>query len=154
VTCGPGVVSVPPGDGGSFCTTYCTLDGGVGTMPTTYGPDGVILSSGTTVAPPPANACGNEFQTEVQVTQDWQFYTIPFDRFQQVHNPNKVPNGVFTETGSAPGTPLMTSAIINMIFRFPKESAEDLWISHLGFYRKKAAGAPAADGGVDRCDGC
>jgi hypothetical protein len=141
--------SVPPGDGGSFCTTYCTLDAGAGGTPPTYGPDGTLLSSGTSVAPSPPNACGNEYQTEVVVTRDWQFYTIPFDQFQQPAKPNRVPNAVFTETGSAPGTPLMTSAILNMIFRFPKESAEDLWLSHLGFYRKKAA-----DAGVDRCSGC
>src|SRR5579863_7141328 len=146
---------LPPGDAGSFCTTYCTLDAGMGGTPPTYGPDGTLLSSGTSVAPPPANACGNEYSTEVVVTQNWQFYTIPFDQFQQQPaKPNRVPNAVFTETGTVPGTPLLTSAIMNMIFRFPKESPEDLWISHLGFYRKKVAGAPAADGGVDRCSGC
>jgi hypothetical protein len=155
VSCTPdGGTVLPPGDAGAFCTTYCTLDAGASGTPPTYGPDGTLLSSGTSVAPPPANACGNEYSTEVVVTGDWQFYTIPFDRFQQAHNPNKVPNAVFTETGSAPGTTLMTSAIMNMIFRFPKESAEDLWISDLGFYSKKAVGAPAADGGVDRCSGC
>jgi hypothetical protein len=154
-TCTADAGSVPPGDGGSFCTTYCTLDAGAGGTPPTYGPDGTLLSSGTSVAPPPANACGNEYSTEVMVTRDWQFYTIPFDQFQQTPSkPNRVPNAVFKETGTVPGTPLMTSAIMNMIFRFPKESAEDLWLSHLGFYRKKVAGAPPADGGGDRCSGC
>ena len=155
VSCTPdGGTVLPPGDAGPFCTTYCTLDAGATGTPPTYDPNGNILSSGTSVPPPPANACGNEYQTEVVVTRDWQFYTIPFDQFQQQAKPNRVPNGVFTETGTVPGTPLMTSAIMNMIFRFPKESPEDLWISHLGFYRKKVVGAPAADGGVDRCSGC
>ena len=147
---------LPPGDAGAFCTTYCNLDAGSTGTPTIYDPSsGMILSSGTSVAPPPANACGNEYSTEVVVTGNWQFYTIPFDQFQQTPSkPNRVPNAVFTETGTAPGTTLLTSAIMNMIFRFPKESAEDLWLSHLGFYSRKVAGAPAADGGVDRCSGC
>ncbi|HSY39320.1 MAG TPA: hypothetical protein VLA79_07320, partial [Polyangia bacterium] len=77
---------LPPGDAGANCTTYCTLDAGMGGTPPTYDPsNGMVLSSGTSVAPPPANACGNEYQTELALTADWHFYTIPFDRFQQLH---------------------------------------------------------------------
>jgi hypothetical protein len=147
VTCTPGGATIlPPGDAGANCTTYCTLDAGLGVMPPTYDSNGMPLSSGTLTAPPPANACGNSYQTELLVTGDWVFYTIPFDMFQQTLDPNKVPTTTFTETGSAPGTTLLTSAIMNMVFRMPKEGAIELWIDQLGFYRQKAAGDASGDG--------
>jgi hypothetical protein len=138
-SCGPdGGVVPPPPDSGIFCTTYCNLDAGATNMGTVVDPStNMVLSSGTSVAPPPSNSCGNDYQAVVTVTSDWRFYTIPFDRFQQQPNPNRVPNATFTESGTAYGTPLLTSAINNMTFRFPKESAEELWIDHLGFYGKK-----------------
>lgn len=131
-----GLVVPPPPDSGIACTLYCTPDAGASAVPPVYGPDGQPVSSGSLVAAMPANACGNDYWVVVEVSSDWRFYTIPFERFSQSKQPNMVgvPNGVFTP-GMTPGTTIMTSSINNMIFRFPKESAQDLWIDRLSFYR-------------------
>ena len=140
VSCGSGdggLILPPPPDSGIACTTYCTLDAGVNAAPSTqYGPDGQPLSSGTLMSAMPANACGNQYWVVVEVTNDWRFYTIPFARFSQQRQPNLVgtPNGLFSP-GTTPGTTIVTSTINNMTFRFPKESAQDLWIDRLSFYR-------------------
>ncbi len=134
-------VSVQPQPGsGIACTTYCQLDGGTfasGTVVDTA--TGAVLSSGTLQAPKQANQCGNDYQTVWKVSSDWAFYTIPFSMFQQQPQPDRVPNELFT-AGTAPGTAMVTSSILNMTFRFPKESAIELWIDHLGFYRHKQDG--------------
>lgn len=138
-----GLVLPPPPDSGIACTTYCSRDGGAGALPPVYDSmTGAPISSGTLTAPMAANSCGNDYQVIVEVTSDWQFYTIPFAQFQQQNQPNKVPNALFS-AGMVPGTSLVTSAINNMTFRFPKESAEELWIDRLAFYRHGAG-----DGGT------
>jgi hypothetical protein len=139
----PGEI-IPPGDAGCNCTTYCTPDGGVAsTGPITDG-NGNVLSSGTSTAPLPANACGNSYFTQVVLTADWRFYTIPFAAFQQqTHSPDKVPNSDLKQTGTAPGTYLLTSSIWNMTFRTPKAAPFDLWFDRIGFYGPKGPG----DGG-------
>lgn len=139
VACGgvdAGLVLPPPPDSGIACTTYCTPDAGASAAPPTYGPDGQPLSSGTLTAPMAVNACGNDYWVVVEVTSDWRFYTIPFALFSQQKQPNMVgaANGVFSP-GPTPGTTIVTSSINNMIFRFPKESAQDLWIDRMSFYR-------------------
>ena len=133
---------VPPApDSGIACTTYCSFDGGVpaGFSGPIIDTSGNVLSSGTLVAPKPTNACGNDYQVVWKVSSDWAFYTIPFDMFQQQAQPDRVPNALFT-AGTATGTAMVTSSILNMTFRFPKESAIELWIDHLGFYRHKQDG--------------
>jgi hypothetical protein len=132
---------VPPApDSGIACTTYCSLDGGSGFTGTITDPGtGAVLSSGTLQAPKLPNACGNDYQTQTVVTSDWAFYTIPFAKFQQQAQPDRVPNALFS-AGTATGTSMVTSSILNMTFRFPKESAIELWIDHLGFYRHKQDG--------------
>jgi hypothetical protein len=59
-----------------------------------------------------------------------------------------VANDVLTKTGSAPGTTLLTSTLVNLTLRIPKEANLELWIDNLGFYRKKGL-ASGNDGGVD-----
>jgi hypothetical protein len=125
----------PPPDSGIACTTYCTPDAGAAALPPIYDSmTGAPISSGTLMAPMAANACGNQYWVVVEVTSDWRFYTIPFETFQQVKQPNKVPSPLFSG-GTNPTTTIVTSAINNMTFRFPKESAQDLWIDRLAFYR-------------------
>jgi hypothetical protein len=144
----PGVPAViPPCDAGCFCTTYCTPDGG-GTSVTApvYDPaSGATLSSGTSTAPLPANACSNSYQWELTLTSDWKFYTIPFKEFQQQQNQDKVPNPALPMIGMTPDTTMLTSSIWWMTFRMPKGAPYELWFDRVGFYRQKGIGS--ADGG-------
>jgi hypothetical protein len=131
------LVLPPPPDSGIACTLYCTPDGGANAAPPVYDSmTGAPISSGTLTSPMAANACGNQYWVVVEVSNDWRFYTIPFARFSQQRQPNLVgtPNGLFSP-GTTPGTTIVTSAINNVTFRFPKESAQDLWIDRLSFYR-------------------
>ncbi len=135
-----------PVDGGSVvCKNYCMPDGG--TSGVGYGIDtttGLPIGGATTTAPP-ADACGNSYYVVPQVTSGWQFYTFPFTEFRQLAEPNRVPNAHFPGTESSPGTHLLTSALMGLTFRMPPEADMNLWLSHLGFYRKKTGG----DAGVD-----
>jgi hypothetical protein len=136
------------------CTVYPTVDAGA--CGSTSGPativdpgTGAILSSGTLTAPPLPNACGNGYTTVELVTGNWSFYTIPFGAFQQIKDPNLVPNVDLPETGSAPGTSLITSALLDLTFRMQKAAIMNLQISNLAFYRAKGWVPSGADGGVD-----
>jgi hypothetical protein len=138
-----------PMDGGvGHCTKYGSNDGG-GQNPgmVVVDQNGMPISGATTNAPPP-DACGNGYFAVVTITTDWRFYTIPFTSFHQGATPNRVPNSALMQTGSVPGSTLITSALLNLVLRMPKEAEMDLWISRLGFYRKKALVA-GADGGAD-----
>ncbi len=148
VTCTADAGAIPPGDAGANCTTYCASDGGT-TVTIMVDQNGTPIGSGTSGTVYPPNACGNSYQTVVLVNGDWRFYTIPFSKFQQLADARRVPNSALSEMGSASGTSLLTSAIVNMIFRFPKGSAVELWIDHLGFYRHKGWAPPGREGGVD-----
>ncbi len=142
-TPGPPLV-IPPGDGGAHCTTYCTPDGGMTTATApVFSPEGMPLSSGTSTAPLPANACSNSYQWELSLTSDWKFYTIPFREFQQQPNQDKVPNSVLSMIGTTPDTTLLTSSIWWLTFRMPKGAPYELWFDRVGFYRPKGS----ADGG-------
>ncbi len=89
--------------------------------------------------------CGNSYATAVVVSDQWELYTIPFSKFTQTAQPNRVPNAVFTETGGIPGTGIIPGKLWNLVLRMPKEATMELWIDNLGFYRK--AGANAEDSG-------
>lgn len=144
---GAGVVTVipPPDGGGVYCSTYCTPDAGSTTAtPPVFDPaTGVTLSSGSSTAPLPENACSNSYQTEISLTADWAFYTIPFSQFQQQATPDRVPNAALTTVGSSPQTKILTSSISNVTFRLPKGSPYELWFDRIGFYGKKRS----SDGG-------
>lgn len=140
------VTIIPPGDGGNaYCTTYCTPDAGAVTAsPPAYDPsNGMPLSSGSSTAPLPENACSNSYQTEISLTADWAFYTIPFSQFQQQATPDRVPNSTLSMVGSSPQTKMLTSSISKVTFRLPKGSPYELWFDRLGFYGKKRG----SDGG-------
>jgi hypothetical protein len=141
-TCSADAGTTPaPVDGGSaVCRNYCMPDGGTGGMtPYIDSLTGMVVG-GTTSTAPPADACGNSYYVIAQITSGWQFYTFPFSEFRQLAEPNRVPNSHFTNTGSVPGTELLTSALMGLTFRMPPEADINLWLSHLGFYRPKAAG--------------
>jgi hypothetical protein len=134
-----------PSPPGSYCTNYPTPDGGAASGTIVDPATGMVLSSGSTTAPPPPNACGDYYATTMHVTSDWHFYTIPFSAFQQSAMPNRVPNADLAVTGTAPGTKMITSALMTLTFRFPKGVDTDLWMDDLAFYRAKGS----ADGGLD-----
>lgn len=143
------------------CTVYETPDASCGNAATsgtiTDPATGMILSSGTTTAPLPPNACGNSYAAPVLVSGAWHFYTVPFSQFHQAATPNQVPNAQLTETGSRQNNFLLTSQLLNLVFRMPKEANIDLWIGNLAFYRAKGwvpvdgggVDAPVRDGGLD-----
>jgi hypothetical protein len=107
---------------------------------------GMVIPGTVTSAPEP-DQCGNSYSVLVVVTTDWAFYTIPFSRFQQGPTPNRVPNAALMEVGPVEGTSLLTSQLLNLIIRMPKEASIELWIDDLGFYR--TGPATGGDGGVD-----
>lgn len=86
---------------------------------------------------PQPNECGNSYTAEATVTGEWQLLTIPFGKFQQANWPNRVPNAILTQTGSAPGTALLTSSLLGLTFRAAKKTDLELWIDDIGFYKKK-----------------
>lgn len=131
----------------SNCIAYSTSDGGTQSVTIIDPATGMVLSSGT-ASVTATNACGNGYQVVATVTADWRFYTIPFNQFHQTAMPNRVPNATLMETGSAPGTSLLTSKLSLLTLRMPKEAEMELWIDKLGFYRKRGQGA-GADGGAD-----
>lgn len=137
----------PPVDSGTVvCKNYCMPDGGTGGV--SYGRDPMtgLPVGGATTSAPPADACGNSYYVVAQVTAGWQFYTFPFVNFRQLPQPNRVPNAHFTDPGNLePANGLLTSALMGLTFRMPPEADMNLWLSHLGFYRKKTVD----DAGVD-----
>jgi hypothetical protein len=134
------------------CTVYPTPDAGCGSAASsgtiTDPATGSVLSSGTSTAPVPANACGNSYTAPMLVSGVWQLYTIPFSRFHQAATPNQVPNAQLAETGSRQNNFLLTSQLLNLLLRMPKEADMDLWIDNLAFYRAKGW-TPGGDGGID-----
>ena len=120
----------------SRCKAYAA-DGGVQgqSTGTIVDQNGNVISGVVGAAPLP-DQCGNSYVAPVVVTSEWAFYPVPFSSFTQTATPNRVPNSVLTETGGIPGTGLLTSALWNLILRFPKESNLELWIDNLAFYRK------------------
>lgn len=125
------------------CTNYIN-DAGPSTAGQTGGgatgidpQTGTPLSGSATTRAPYPDECGNSYTTTLELTSDWQFYTVPFGDFQQASNPNRVPNDVF-KAGTVPGTGLLTSGLRHLVFRAGKEAELQLWLANLAFYRKKA----------------
>ncbi len=131
-----------PGSG--YCKNCIVGDGG-----TTYvDPITGQPMTGQSGSPSGTDQCGNSYTAGVTVTREWRIYTIPFARFQQANQPNRVPNALLTHVGPVPGTALLTNALESFTVRIPNKSQTELWIDDLGFYRKKAA-APGADAAND-----
>ena len=125
-------------------------DAGVAGQTTGPGTDqnGNPISSGGSVSVSPPDACGNSYSAMVVVSTGWRFYTVPFTQFTQAANQNRVPNAVFA-AGTVPGTGLVTSGLMSLVMRMPREERMELWIDALSFYRKKGAARPAgADAGT------
>lgn len=149
-TADPTPTEPPPASTDSNCTVR-QADGGVdGAMvPGTIDPGtGMVIGGGSVGVAPLPNDCGNSYTTNVVVTEDWRFYTVPFTMFQQALNPNRVPNPALTQAGTVPGNGLLTTQLRNLMFRMPKEQDMDLWLDNLSIYRRRTAGS-GSDGGAD-----
>jgi hypothetical protein len=139
------------GGTGSYCVDL-TADGGTapqsGPSPgTTFDPSGNIIPGSSGAAPLP-NQCGNSYSAIVLVTSEWRLYTIPWAKFVQDANPNRVPNSDLTQIGPTAGTALLTNRLRNLVLRFPKEAEMELWLADMGFYAPKGT-LPRNDAGFD-----
>jgi hypothetical protein len=130
-----GIVLIP-----SNCRPYGTdagtLAGGgpVGIDPATGTP---LTGSGTSRSPYP-DECGNSYSTKVTVTSDWEFHVIPFSKFKQDANPNRLPNpSMDVPSNPKLQTTLLTSALRGISIRAPREANVELWIARMAFYHKK-----------------
>ena len=121
-------------------TSNCIdLGGGENNPNITVSIDGQsVPTSGGATRPILPNECGNGYTATMMVTSEWAFYTVPFGRFQQDPKPNRVPNEVLTQVGTAPGTALLTDKLLTLIIRMPKEARTELWLDNLAFYRQAA----------------
>lgn len=144
---------IPPMPPTYDCTGYPTPDGGAtGSHPSTDPGTGMVLNSGSTSVPLPANGCGNEYQAVVTVPDGWQLITLPFGNFQQLMTPNEVTsaNQYLTVKGPlSPVTNLITSHLLLFTVRFPKAMSTDIWIDNLAFYRHKGWVPAVHDAGAD-----
>jgi hypothetical protein len=75
--------------------------------------------------PPPAadERCGDGFASNISLSTDWQFFKLPFDRFQQVGFAKKAP---------ASDVPQRTLASIAFLFSVGNT---DFYVDNLSFYR-------------------
>ena len=130
---------------------YCIgVDGGTQAQPgstSTPGPGAQATASVGGTSPLPFQ-CGNSYSAVVTVTSEWALYPIPFTKFTQTATPNRVPNVALTDAGTVTGTGLITSKLVNLVIRFPKESQVELWLDNLSFYNRKKSVADA-DAGAD-----
>jgi hypothetical protein len=128
---------------------YCIgVDGGTQsqTSPTaTPGPGAQATASVGGTSPLPFQ-CGNSYSAVVTVTSEWKLYPIPFTKFTQTATPNRVPNVYLTDAGAVTGTGLITSNLVNLVIRFPKESQVELWLDNLSFYNRKKSVVDAEAG--------
>jgi hypothetical protein len=75
--------------------------------------------------PPPAadERCGDGYVSNISLSTDWQFYKLPFDRFQQVGFAKKVP-----------ATDKLSKTLYSIAFLFSVGYA-DFYVDNLSFYR-------------------
>lgn len=141
-----GVAKEEEATSGTKCRSYPT-DGGVPgqatnttVIATDPGTGTPITGSSNTRASYP-DECGNGYSVLVEVTSDWQLYTIPWRDFKQTASPNRVPNNSLAgPDGGADDieSMLLTFGLRNLTLRMPKEAEMELWMTRLAFYREKA----------------
>jgi hypothetical protein len=73
---------------------------------------------------PSENACGNAYQGQLAVSDDWQFYFLPFESFTQDPKPNRRLEGIDR------------TSLRGITIRAPKAAVLDLRIAGLGYYHK------------------
>jgi hypothetical protein len=78
---------------------------------------------GDTPPPPADERCGDGFVSNISLSTDWQFFKLPFDRFQQVGFAKKAP---------ANDVPQRTLASIAFLFSV---GYTDFYVDNLSFYR-------------------
>src|SRR5262245_46182089 len=133
-------------DAGTNCRNYGS-DAGTNPGMTIYDPSTNMPIGGVSTAAPPPDACGNSYTTNMTVTMDWRFYTFPFTLFHQLAQPSRVPNAALPEKGPLAENGLLTSKLMNIVFRMPREAKTELWVTKLDFYRKRTPGTQS-DGSV------
>ena len=128
---------------GGKCKKYNATDGGLGGSTINAAADPITgqVISGSAIASRLPDECGNNkgnsYTDVMAVTSEWALYTIPWGQFAQAAYPNRVPNSVLTETGTVPGTGLLTDKLFYLSIRPSKEVDFELWIDKVTFYRKK-----------------
>lgn len=80
---------------------------------------------GATPPPPADERCGDGFSQNISLSTDWQFYKLPFERFQQVGFAKKAP---------ANDVPQRTLASIAFLFSV---GYTDFYVDNLSFYRNQ-----------------
>lgn len=122
------------------CVVYGGTSNSGGNGSTSTSASAQVDNSGNSGRASFPDECGNSYAATVVVSDQWELYTIPFSKFTQTAQPNRVPNAVFTETGGIPGTGIIPGSLWNLGLRMPKEAQMELWLDNLGFYRKKRQG--------------
>jgi hypothetical protein len=97
----------------------------MGTCITTVDPNTGSTTTGGSGCVPLPNQCGNSFTRTLALTDQWQLYLLPFTSFKQDILPNRTIEDIDLST------------IFTFGFRIPKEAVTEIWITKLGFYRKK-----------------
>jgi hypothetical protein len=97
----------------------------MGSCVTTLDPNtGTTTMAGSGCVPLP-NQCGNSYTRTLQLTHEWQLYLLPFTSFKQDLLPNRST------------LPQDLAHVFTFGVRLPKEAVAEIWITNLGFYRKK-----------------
>jgi hypothetical protein len=109
-------------DGIAAAGEVCKLDCNAGSGTQSRDAAGVITSQ-TYVSPP--GTCGNSFQRQLQVTNQWRLYLLPFSSFYQDLKPNRSASG------------LDPQHINGLTIRTAKEASVELWIDDISFYKHK-----------------
>lgn len=105
-------------DAALVCKIDCSASSGTRSLDET----GNVLSQ-TYVSPP--GSCGNSFQRNLNLTEQWQLVLLPFKSFYQELKPNMV-------TGA------MDLAHINgFSLRPAKEANVEIWVDDIAFYKRK-----------------
>jgi len=105
-------------DAALVCKIDCSASSGTRSLDET----GNILSQ-SYVSPP--GSCGNSFQRDLNLTDEWQLVLLPFKSFYQERKPNIVSGA-------------MDVAHINgLSLRPAKEANVEIWVDDIAFYKRK-----------------
>ncbi len=80
---------------------------------------------GDTPPPPADERCGDGYVSNISLSTDWQFYKLPFDRFQQVGFAKK-----------APSNDKLPKTLYSIAFLF-SVGYTDFYVDNLSFYRNQ-----------------
>lgn len=95
----------------------------VGDVPCYNG--GVDSPASGGVRVPAANECGNAFHTRINLTEQWQLFTIPWDELVQWPCPNRLAGGIDPEN------------ISKFEIKLTQGMNYQIWIDNIAFYRSR-----------------